>query len=124
VTVRLLVCGGRDFDDQELLDNALGDVTQTIGRSDVLIHGGARGADRLAGEWAKRFGIPVMVFPADWETHGRRAGYLRNRQMLVEGEPTHVVAMPGGRGTADMLRQARLAGVPTRSYSWAAPPTR
>jgi hypothetical protein len=66
----------------------------------------------LAGKWAAYNGIPIAEFPAQWDLHGKRAGYLRNKQMLEEGQPDLVVAFPGGRGTADMVRQSREAGVP------------
>jgi hypothetical protein len=48
---------------------------------------------------------------ADWNTHGRAAGPIRNQRMLDEVKPELVVAFPGGRGTADMVRRAREAGV-------------
>lgn len=109
--MRLLVCGGRDYSDVWRLTAVLDWVwIDSFGIVEV-IHGGARGADSLAGEWAKRKGIPVRVFPADWKQHGRRAGPIRNQQMLDEGRPTVVVAFPGGTGTADMVRRARAAGV-------------
>lgn len=108
--MRLLVCGGRDFNDYGALRDAMNAV---VGKeTDVLvIHGGARGADALAGRIAEEAHVPVKVFPADWETHGKRAGYLRNRQMLDEGKPDIVLAAPGGRGTAMMIRIAQEAGV-------------
>jgi hypothetical protein len=52
-----------------------------------------------------------VVYPADWAKHGRAASPIRNQQMLDEGRPNLVVAFPGGRGTADMVRRARSAGV-------------
>ncbi len=73
----------------------------------VVIHGNAPGADSLAGEWARARGVPVEAYPAEWDLYGRAAGHLRNRQMLDEGEPDIVIAFPGGRGTADMKKQAR-----------------
>lgn len=76
-----------------------------------LIHGGANGADGLAGAWALRKGIAVQVFKADWRK-GRRGGPMRNRRMLIEGRPDKVVSFPGGAGTENMVRQARAAGVP------------
>ena len=76
-----------------------------------LIHGAARGADSLAGEWASTRAVPVKIFPADWQTHGRSAGHIRNAQMLREGKPDLVVAFPGGRGTADMVAKANAAGI-------------
>jgi YspA, cpYpsA-related SLOG family len=79
----------------------------------VLVAGGARGADTLADEWAKAQGIACQIFMADWEGLGRKAGPIRNQRMLDEGKPDLVIAFPGGRGTADMVRRAREAGVET-----------
>jgi predicted Rossmann-fold nucleotide-binding protein len=108
--MRLLVCGGRDFNDKERLRDAMNDVAQ--GQTDlVVIHGGARGADTLAGEIAREVHVKIITFHADWERNGKRAGPIRNQQMLDEGRPDIVLAMPGGAGTADMVRRARAAGV-------------
>jgi hypothetical protein len=81
------------------------------GRPTVVIHGDARGADRLAGEIANAAGIPVESYPADWVKHGRAAGPIRNQLMLDVAKPDVVLAMPGGNGTADMVRRAKAAGV-------------
>lgn len=108
--MKLLVCGGRDFYDEAELRRAMN--AAVAGESDVLvIHGGARGADSLAGRIAKARGVPVRVFPADWDRHGRGAGPKRNQQMLDEGKPDLVLAAPGGVGTADMIRRAKAAGI-------------
>jgi hypothetical protein len=76
-----------------------------------IIHGAARGADTLAARWARRHGVPQIACPADWKTHPRAAGVLRNTSMLMEHKPHVVIAFPGGNGTADMVRKARLEGV-------------
>ena len=65
----------------------------------------------MAAEWANARGVPCDVFMANWSELGRKAGPIRNQQMLDEGRPTLVVAFPGGRGTTDMVRQAKAAGV-------------
>lgn len=109
---RVLVCGGRDFADADLLNSELDRIHDWSldGPITSLIHGGARGADTLAGKWAKANGVPVRVFPANWQEHGRGAGHIRNQQMLDEGKPDLVVAFPGGAGTANMIQRARKAG--------------
>jgi len=76
-----------------------------------VIDGAAPGADRLAHYWATKKGLPTKRFRADWRLHGRAAGPIRNMKMLAEGQPDLVIAFPGGDGTADMIRQARAAGV-------------
>jgi hypothetical protein len=116
--LRILVCGGRDFGDAGLLSRALDAFSGT----DVeLCHGGARGADAMAGEYAKRRGWAVRVFPADWRKHGKAAGPIRNRHMLAEFKPDIVVAFPGGRGTDDMMRISRKAGVMVSEVSESTP---
>lgn len=110
--MRLLVCGGRTFDDRERLLTAMNAAVHGCDTEIVVIHGGARGADSLAGVIAREVAVKVLVFPADWERNGLRAGPIRNQQMLDEGKPDVVLAMPGGPGPADMVRRAKAAGLP------------
>jgi hypothetical protein len=106
---RVLVCGGRDFDDWAMLCTVLNALNPY---PTVVIHGAARGADRMAGDWARANGLSWEAFPADWQRDGKAAGVIRNSRMLAEGKPDLVVAFPGGRGTADMVAKARKVGVP------------
>jgi predicted Rossmann-fold nucleotide-binding protein len=108
--MRVLVCGGRDYDDRDALYAALDSLHAEHGFM-VVIAGGARGADTLAAEWAGDRGIPTQVYMAEWERLGRKAGPIRNQRMLDEGRPDLVVAFPGGTGTAGMMGIARKAGI-------------
>lgn len=108
--MRVLVCGGRDYRDKAFLWSVLDGLGPPA--ASEIISGMAPGADSYAAEWAQRFGFPLHKFHADWKTHGKAAGPIRNQRMLDEGKPDLVVAFPGGRGTADMVRRARSAGVP------------
>ena len=103
--LRVLVCGGRDFSDYQAVMAVLCALNIS-----VLIHGAARGADTLAARAAEHLGVGQIACPADWRQHGRRAGFIRNREML-EHKPDVVIAFPGGRGTADMVNKASSAGV-------------
>lgn len=108
---RILVTGGRDYEDAMVIADALA----TLPVDAVLVHGDARGADRTAAyiwdQWVQR----TEAHPADWKTHGKAAGAIRNQEMLDSGVDL-VVAFPGGRGTADMVRRARKAGVEVREF--------
>jgi hypothetical protein len=106
-----LVCGGRAFDDEVMFEDAMLRLMRIKGCPDKIIHGGAAGADDMAADLAARMAIPCRGFIADWAAHGRAAGPLRNQRMLDEGKPSFVVAFPGGRGTADMVRRAREANI-------------
>jgi len=107
--VRVLVCGGRDYNDRETVGRVLSNLNPSL-----VIEGGATGADRLARLWAARTTTDVDTYEADWRTHGKAAGPIRNQRMLDEGKPDLVVAFPGGRGTADMIRRAEAAGMPVQ----------
>jgi len=108
--MRILVCGGRDFNDYDLLHMYMCTIDGATPDS-VIIHGAAKGADSLADKWAKDNNIKLKVYPADWEQHGKSAGPIRNQQMLNEGKPDLVLAFPGGKGTAHMVSIARKKGV-------------
>lgn len=111
---RVLVCGGRHFDDRILVSRTLAPfkpVTALAPSVHLIIHGAAPGADTLADEWANVFGVPSLAFPARWRQHGKAAGPIRNQRMIDEGKPDVVIAFPGGSGTADMVRRARAAGI-------------
>jgi hypothetical protein len=109
VKQRVLVCGGRDYDDRERVFSIL-DVAHMANPIIELIHGGATGADALADEWARgKTAIREFPYPS---ALGRRGGPIRNQKMLDEGKPHMVIAFPGGAGTADMVRRAEKAGVP------------
>lgn len=107
--MRLLVCGGRDYNDRRGVFRSL-DRLLTKRQVVTLIHGAAPGADSLAAQWAKERGIEQIACPAEWEKYGKRAGPLRNAHMLTLN-PDGLVAFPGGRGTADMVMQAINAGL-------------
>jgi hypothetical protein len=108
--MRVLVCGGRNYTDTARVFAVL-DKLHTEAGIDHLIEGGARGADACGKEWAFRRNVPFQTFEADWENQGSFAGPARNRRMIDEGAPDVVIAFPGGRGTADMIRKAQRAGV-------------
>jgi len=113
MTTKYLICGGRDVQDYDAIDRVLQVLILHPERA-CVIHGAARGADTLAATWARANRVPdVIAVPADWKQHGKAAGPIRNRQMLELHQPDVVIAFPGGPGTADMVKQARAAGVVT-----------
>ena len=102
---QVIIAGGRDFADYGLLQ-AKCDQFFREKRPTAIISGIARGADTL--------GIQVLEFPADWERLGRRAGMVRNLQMLDAADA--VVAFWDGqsRGTAHTIGEAKKRGLPLR----------
>lgn len=82
----------------------------------TLIHGDARGADRIGAAVAEALGMKAVAFPADWQRFGPGAGPIRNQQMLDEGRPEFVLAFHSditkSKGTRDMLRRCEALGLP------------
>lgn len=118
--MRVLVCGGRDLDRTAawnwLERNAKDEISFALGVStfsiDTLIHGDARGADQGGADWGRSEHAKVIAFPADWRKYGKRAGPIRNQRMIDEGKPDVVIALPGGKGTANMVALAQASGIP------------
>ena len=110
--MKVLVCGGRMYNKQDHVFSTM-DRWNEASCIEVIITGKAPGADRLAKNWARSRGIKVVEVPAEWPLHGRKAGPIRNQKMLDEEKPDLVVAFPGGKGTRDMVRRSRAAGVRT-----------
>lgn len=108
--MRVLVCGGRSYMDTETCFAVL-DGLHMHSPITCVVHGAASGADMMGERWAYQRRIPSEAHIAKWKEHGRKAGPLRNAEMLRSGVDM-VVAFPGGRGTADMIRRAKTAGVP------------
>ncbi len=108
--LRIIVTGGRDFTPCHPVDRALWHLHWHRCIT-TLVHGGCpTGVDHFADAWARSWQIPVEVFPAQWDALGRAAGPVRNGEMVAAGADG-VVAFPGGRGTADCVRQAEAAGI-------------
>lgn len=107
----VLVCGSRDWPDDQRIMDRLADLKREHGTFTVL-HGGAFGADSAAGAAARALDLPVTVMPADWKAHGRGAGYRRNMAMLDQ-QPDLVVAFTtGSRGTQHTIDEAPRRGIP------------
>lgn len=107
--MKVLACGGRDYSDRAHVFQIL-DLIHARRPITLLIEGGARGADRLAREWAICTGVPYVTYEANWRI-GRFAGQARNLRMLKEGRPDFIVAFPGGAGTSHMRKIGRAAGI-------------
>ncbi|MGD9590818.1 MAG: SLOG family protein [Pyrinomonadaceae bacterium] len=110
--MKVLVCGGREFHNYEVVREVLCD-TLLCADSPVVIHGGARGADALAERWCQEHKVHSAVVKPDWDYYGKMAGILRNEAMLALG-PDLVIAFRGGKGTAHMVKIAKKAGIPVK----------
>lgn len=103
-----IIAGGRDIDNYDLLLAAL---SKCPWRITGVISGCANGADKLGERWAKEKKIPVKRFPADWETHGKSAGQIRNREMAACAEALVALWDGKSRGTEHMIAEAQKRGL-------------
>ena len=134
---RLLCAGDRNWADKELIRNVLLRFDREKG-IDYLIHGNngynalgisldqdetnasdiraEKGADKLCGAVAVEWGIPVMRFPPLWDVYGRRAGIVRNEQMILQGQPTYALlfhdTIESSRGTGNMKKLLEQYHIP------------
>lgn len=92
--MRIIIAGGREFNDIELLERSCHDIFRKLAdeglltndiRVDIpnmeIVCGKARGADTLGEDFGKRYGIKIKYFPANWDAYGKSAGYIRNKEM-------------------------------------------
>lgn len=108
---RILICGGRNYNNSARFDEVMAAITPYFKPSFCIIQGGARGADRLAAIWAFDRGCAMLEMRANWNFYSYSAGYIRNGWMIEFGMPDLVVAFPGGTGTQNMIEQARAKGI-------------
>jgi len=116
--MRVLICGDRDWTEKYPIYLTVEALYKKHGDNLVIINGLARGADSIADEIARKF-LPdenVLGFPADWTKYKKAAGPIRNKQMLIEGQPDLVISfhqnIEESKGTKNMVEQSRKASVP------------
>lgn len=106
--MNVLICGGRSFTNKQVIEPVIKDLDPA---EDVVIHGGAPGADSTAALLAEARGVHTAEVKALWDFYGPSAGPLRNQAML-HMKVDKVVAFPGGRGTANCIKQAEAMDIP------------
>jgi len=107
VKMKVLIAGSRSITDYETVKTA-------IKKSGFFIHelvsGGAAGVDKLGEKWANENLIPVKRFLPDWKTHGKKAGPIRNSEMVKVAEAAIIIWDGSSRGTKDTLDKIQKAG--------------
>ncbi len=112
--MRIIVTGSRNWTNRDLIRRALR-VEMLFDKPEnvTVVHGDARGADRIAGEVAKELGMNVEEYPADWKQYGKKAGPIRNQKMVDLGADVCLAfPMSDSRGTWDCMTRAERAGIP------------
>lgn len=118
VKSRIIICGGRHFNDYSLLEETMAGVMAELNlkSADIeIVSGNCQGADQLGELYAGRYNIKCTVFPAQWKKYGKSAGPIRNSEMInyaADSESPAVVAFisPRSKGTKDTVSKARKRG--------------
>lgn len=104
--MKVIIAGGRTFDDYDLLykscDKALSLQTEV-----EIVSGTAYGADKLGEKYAKEKGYVIKQFPADWDNHGKNAGYIRNVEMAKYSDALIAFWNGNSKGTKHMIDLAK-----------------
>lgn len=115
---RIIIAGTRTFDDYALLRKTMCNLFGQVPTSQMEVISGhcPTGADRHGEVFARRNGIRLTLFPADWKKYGKAAGPVRNRQMVEYAAPDGycVIFWDGkSRGSRNMIAEAKKAGLKT-----------
>lgn len=106
--MKTIIAGSRAITDYETICQAVAHFNEDITE---VVSGCARGVDTLGEQWAQMRQVPVKRFPADWNKHGKSAGYIRNRQMAEYAEALIAVWDGKSRGTKNMIEEAKKRGL-------------
>ena len=115
--IKLIVAGGRDFDDVARLRACMDRASEACERLPgsptlSIVSGMARGADKLAWTYCREIGAHCYEFPADWSQHGRSAGHVRNREMGDFSDQLLAFWDGKSRGTLGMIQYMKGLGKP------------
>jgi len=87
LTFNIAIIGSRSFDDKIYLEYQMNQIKNEYKNHKLkIVSGAARGADKMGEEWAKRNKIETLIFPANWEKYGKRAGYIRNEDIISNAD--------------------------------------
>mgnify|MGYP001766150652 CR=1 FL=1 len=111
---KLIVAGGRDFNDYETLSHVLFELSENEYANEAIsiVSGMAKGADALGFKFAKENNIQLYQFPADWKRYPRSAGYMRNADMGLFADGLLAFWDGKSKGTAHMIRFMQAANKP------------
>jgi hypothetical protein len=106
----LAIVGYRNFTDWSIFKETLDEFVARHGMPTSIVSGGAKGADAMGEQWARRHNLPIEILKPDWAKYGKSAGIRRNTDII--NACTHVVAFPSnkGKGTQDSIQKAEKCG--------------
>ncbi len=113
---KVIICGAREVGNESCRE-AIDEFLSHLKKNCVIVHGGCKGVDIIVDMYSRKRGLPVIVYPAEWDKHGKAAGYIRNKRMLLEEKPDLVIAfhpaLDKSKGTKHMIETANKANYRT-----------
>ena len=115
--MKIIIAGGRDFDDYDLLCRRVDKILSRQTEIEI-VSGAAKGADKLGELYALERGYKIIRFPADWGTFGNAAGYRRNIEMAVYADALIAFWNQESKGTEHMIAVAKKEGLLIRVITY------
>lgn len=115
--MKLAIVGSRHFNDKVAFEKVMTDHVAKHGMPELVVSGGAKGADTLGEQWARKHKIKVLILKPDWKKHGDRAGLIRNHDIVKECN--YMIAFPSksnGSGTQHSISIAKANGIETSVF--------
>ena len=116
--MNLGIVGSRNFTDYNSFKRAVFKVLEEwnieLKNIENIVSGGAKGADTLGEKFSKKYGLNIIIYKPNWNLHGKKAGILRNTDIVEKS--THMIAFPSkyGKGTQDSIRKAENKKIPIK----------
>jgi hypothetical protein len=114
---RVIVAGGRDFFDYQLMKSKL-DTLFSLKNNVVIVSGGAKGADQLGERYAREHHLLISSYPALWNLHGTKAGFIRNEEMAKTANACVCFWDGESTGTKHMIDTAKSMQIPVRVINY------
>jgi len=109
--MRVIIAGSRSIHDYSVLLKTMNSAKDAGWEVTEIVSGGAYGVDQLGERYANEFEIPLKRFPADWNKHGRTAGFIRNEKMAEYADALIAIWDGKSSGTAHMIKQAERSNL-------------
>lgn len=115
--MKVIIAGGRDFDNYDLLFQKCDKLLSRQNEIEI-VSGCAKGADKLGEKYANEKGYKIKRFPADWNLHGKSAGYIRNKEMADYADALIAFWNGQSKGTKHMIEIAKQCGLKVKVITY------
>ena len=112
--MRTIIAGSRTITNPHVIAKAIAQADWEIS---CVVSGTARGVDKLGEQWAEANGVDIDRYPAQWDTHGKAAGYRRNVVMAENADAAIVIWDGKSKGAKHMIDIAKAHNLRLLTYS-------